>query len=98
MFIGQKTMKCNKEARPAGFEPATYRLEGGCCYPLSYERKTTHHGKKFPPTTVTHNSNSGCDLSSTFYRNIEPEIASNTYPYSSISPSQIDGEHIAQMS
>jgi|FEC22Drversion2_1045045.scaffolds.fasta_scaffold00826_18 hypothetical protein len=25
-------------ARPAGFEPATYRLEGGCSNPLSYGR------------------------------------------------------------
>ena len=30
-------------ARPAGFEPATYRLEGGCSNPLSYGRLSAHN-------------------------------------------------------
>jgi hypothetical protein len=34
---------CWKMARPAGFEPATYRLEGGCSNPLSYGRLSAHN-------------------------------------------------------
>jgi hypothetical protein len=35
---------CWGVARPAGFEPATYRLEGGCSNPLSYGRKPNGRG------------------------------------------------------
>ncbi len=33
-------------ARPAGFEPATIRLEGGCSIQLSYGRIMYHHTVK----------------------------------------------------
>src|SRR5258708_2166068 len=36
-------------ARPAGFEPATYRLEGGCSNPLSYGRPIAGYHSKTRP-------------------------------------------------
>ena len=39
-------------ARPTGFEPVTFRLEGECSNPLSYERLNLVREVGFKPTHI----------------------------------------------
>ena len=44
------------EARPAGFEPATYGLEVRCSIQLSYERLTVQVKRRMPLSLTYHSS------------------------------------------
>src|ERR1019366_2781506 len=81
-LIGLKYKNAPSRTRTCG-----QRFRKPLLYPLSYGRTTTHREKNFPLTTVTHNNNSCCYLSSTFSSKIEPTITPNIHPYSSITTS-----------